>query len=47
MSLFDINKTETLEKNAPLAQRMRPQTLDEILGQDHIIGQGKLLRSAI
>ena len=47
MSLFDINKTETLEKNAPLAQRMRPQTLDEILGQDHIIGQGKLLRRAI
>jgi len=47
MSLFEINKTETLQKNAPLAQRMRPQTLDEILGQDHIIGQGKLLRRAI
>lgn len=47
MSLFDVNKTDTLNKNAPLAQRMRPQTLDEILGQDHIIGQGKLLRRAI
>lgn len=38
MTLFDINKKETLQKNAPLAQRMRPQTLDEILGQTHIIG---------
>lgn len=47
MSLFDVNKTDTLNKNAPLAQRMRPQTLDEILGQEHIIGQGKLLRRAI
>lgn len=47
MTLFEINKQETLQKNAPLAQRMRPQTLDEILGQAHIIGPGKLLRRAI
>lgn len=47
MTLFEINKQETLQKNAPLAQRMRPQTLDEILGQEHIIGPGKLLRRAI
>lgn len=47
MTLFDVNKKDTLEKNAPLAQRMRPQTLDEILGQEHIIGPGKLLRRAI
>ncbi len=47
MTLFDVNKKDTLAKNAPLAQRMRPQTLDEILGQDHIIGPGKLLRRAI
>ena len=47
MSLFDIQKTDTLNKKAPLAQRMRPQNLDEILGQDHIIGPGKLLRRAI
>ena len=46
-NLFDTNKKETLQKNAPLAQRMRPQTLDEILGQEHIIGPGKLLRRAI
>ncbi len=47
MTLFDLNKEKTMQKSAPLAQRMRPQTLDEILGQQHIIGQGKLLRRAI
>ena len=47
MTLFDVNKEKTKQKSAPLAQRMRPQTLDEILGQQHIIGQGKLLRRAI
>ena len=46
-NLFDTNKKESMQKNAPLAQRMRPQTLDEILGQEHIIGPGKLLRRAI
>ncbi len=46
-TLFETNKKDTLQKNAPLAQRMRPQTLDEILGQEHIIGEGKLLRRAI
>ncbi|MBN8588197.1 MAG: AAA family ATPase [Rhodothermia bacterium] len=34
-------------RQAPLADRMRPQTLDEFVGQDHILGQGKLLRRAI
>lgn len=47
MTLFDINRTEVLQKNAPLAQRMRPQTLDEILGQQQILGPGKLLRRSI
>lgn len=47
MTLFNVNKEKTMQKSAPLAQRMRPQTLDEILGQQHIIGQGKLLRRAI
>ncbi len=47
MTLFDVNKEKTMQKSAPLAQRMRPQTLDEILGQQHIIGKGKLLRRAI
>ena len=35
------------EKNTPLADRIRPQTLGEFLGQDEIIGQGKMLRQAI
>ena len=34
-------------KNTPLADRMRPQTLEEFLGQDEIVGQGKMLRQAI
>jgi len=34
-------------QNQPLAERMRPQTLDEFLGQDEIVGEGKLLRAAI
>jgi putative ATPase len=36
-----------MEHESPLADRMRPQTLDEIVGQDHIIGEGRLLRRAI
>ncbi len=47
MDLFDHTMQERLSHEAPLAERMRPQTLDEILGQDHIIGEGRLLRRAI
>jgi putative ATPase len=36
-----------IEENAPLADRMRPRTLDEFVGQKHIVGEGKLLRRAI
>lgn len=36
-----------MQLESPLADRMRPQTLDEIIGQDHIIGEGRLLRRAI
>src|SRR5262249_1575541 len=36
-----------IDPNAPLAQRMRPRTLDEYAGQEHILGPGKLLRRAI
>ena len=36
-----------IEENAPLADRMRPRTLDEFIGQKHIVGEGKLLRRAI
>ena len=37
----------TAAKNAPLADRMRPRTLDEFIGQEHIVGKGRLLRRAI
>lgn len=45
--LFDQHRTELLKKTAPLADRMRPRTLDEYIGQQHIIGEGRLLRRAI
>ncbi len=47
MDLFDHAMNETLEHEAPLAARLRPRTLDEFVGQEHIIGEGKLLRRAI
>ena len=39
--------SEGIKKQAPLADRMRPRTLDEFLGQEHLVGKGKLLRRAI
>ena len=39
--------TMGMKKRAPLADRMRPRTLDEFYGQQHIVGKGKLLRRAI
>ncbi|WKY48670.1 replication-associated recombination protein A [Eubacteriaceae bacterium ES3] len=42
-SFFDLNYDEKISDQAPLAVRMRPRTLDEFVGQDHIIGKGKLL----
>jgi len=47
MDLFAKDKMSGAAKPPPLAARMRPQSLDEILGQDHILGPGKLLRRAI
>ncbi len=47
MDLFDHSMEQQMEHEAPLAARMRPHSLDEIVGQDHIIGPGKLLRRAI
>ena len=44
---FTEEATETAAKAAPLAARMRPRTLDDFLGQEHILGPGKLLRRAI
>ncbi len=45
--LFDKALEDRLEKEAPLAARMRPRTLDEFVGQEHIVGPGRLLRRAI
>jgi len=45
--LFDHAMKEKLKHEAPLAARMRPRTLDEFEGQEHIVGEGKLLRRAI
>lgn len=47
MDLFDYMRANTMEKESPLASRMRPTTLDEVVGQKHIIGKGKLLYRAI
>ncbi|MDR2578004.1 MAG: AAA family ATPase [Chitinispirillales bacterium] len=47
MDLFDTNRDTLLRLTAPLADRMRPRTLDEYIGQEHIIGEGRLLRRAI
>lgn len=47
MDLFDHAMQERMQIESPLADRMRPQTLDEIVGQEHIIGEGRLLRRAI
>src|SRR5581483_1637345 len=45
--LFEAARTEERERTQPLAARMRPRTLDEFVGQDEILGPGKLLRRAI
>jgi len=45
--LFALRAQDLLQKEQPLAARMRPRTLDEFIGQDHIIGPGRLLRRAI
>ena len=47
MDLFEYQRTLNRDKEAPLASRMRPETIDEVVGQEHIIGKGKLLYRAI
>ena len=41
MDLFEYMRENTMEKESPLASRMRPTTLDEVVGQKHIIGKDK------
>jgi len=47
MDLFDYMSEKNKEKEAPLAARIRPRTIDEVVGQEHILGKGKLLYRAI
>lgn len=47
MDLFDYMRQTNQKKESPLASRMRPSTLDEVVGQQHIIGKDKLLYRAI
>lgn len=47
MDLFDYMREKEQESEAPLASRMRPRTLEEVVGQEHIIGRDKLLYRAI
>lgn len=47
MNMFEMQYENFIEKNGPLAQRMRPKSLSDFVGQDHIIGEGKILSRAI
>ncbi len=47
MDLFEYMRNTNMEKEAPLAARMRPRTLEEVVGQQHIIGKDSLLYRAI
>lgn len=47
MDLFEYMREQTKEQESPLASRLRPTTLEEVVGQEHIIGKGKLLYRAI
>ena len=47
MNLFEMQREEVLKREAPLAARMRPETLEEFLGQGHIVGKDMLLYRAI
>ena len=45
--LFENAAADRMRREAPLARRVAPRTLDELVGQDHILGHGKILRRAI
>lgn len=47
MDIFSFVQEQNLKKEAPLAGKMRPRTLDEVVGQEEILGKGKMLRRAI
>lgn len=47
MDLFDIQREKNLKREAPLAERLKPKKLEDFIGQEHIVGHGKLLWRAI
>ena len=47
MTLFEHRAQRELDREAPLAARMRPRTFDELVGQEHLVGPGKVLRRSI
>ena len=47
MSFFDLNREQEMKKDSPLAMRMRPETLEDFVGQEEIVAPGKLLYRAI
>ena len=47
MDLFEYMRNSNMKKESPLAARLRPTTLEEVVGQQHIIGRDKLLYRAI
>ena len=47
MDMFTMAMEDSLKRNAPLADRMRPQTINEFVGQQHLIGEGNFLNRAI
>ena len=47
MDMFEAHRREQLSSRAPLATRMRPRTLDDLVGQDHVIGAGEKLFKAM
>ena len=46
-SLFDRRADGEPDESVPLAERLRPRTLDEVVGQSHLVGEGKILRGMI
>jgi putative ATPase len=47
MDLFDLSREQQREREAPLAARMRPRNFDEFVGQEHVVGKGRVLRKSI
>ena len=47
MDLFEISRSAQLKSKSPLAERLKPIKMEEFIGQEHILGKGKLLRRAV